>query len=373
MSRQWMSIGLLACCAALAGGCGDDDKGVELNVEYGRQRGWLHGDSVNGTAAIAKMFDLAGHRVAARSALSPSVASADVIVWFPDDFDPPAVDVRRWFEDWLSSGFNRTLVYVGRDYDAEPLYWEKAIERAPEDQRAGMRRRLVAAKVRVAEERTRHANKDKHEVDWFELTPGNGAEVANSLGGDWSEVVDVSKTEIALNDKLLIYGDDEQLLYTGDSVVAARVTRPHFGNGQLLVVQNGSFLLNLALVNHEHRRLAAELIDAVEWQSGSECDVVFLESDEGGPTVHDNEPRAQPPTEADYPPPISDMLYHGIVLAIIVTLGSWPIFGRARRLASPPLSDFGQHVESLGDLLRRSHDDGYCRERVEQWLERERR
>lgn len=386
--RRWTFV-FAACCTLLAGGCAEPEKPSRVNVEYGRQRGRSHGDSLNGTAVIAGMFAQAGHRVSARSALSPAIETADVIVWFPDDFHPPRPEVRRWFEDWLRSGRGRTLVYVGRDFDAEPLYWQKAIAKAPPEEREELRKRLEAAKVRVAA--TRFFEDAKRQPDtrgerpsegWFRLTrtteplPDEDAaqpDVRSSLQGDWSETIDVDKTEIELNDRLTVEESDEVLLHTDDSAVVALVRRLQFGDGALFVVQNGSFLLNLPLVNREHRRLAAELIDAVELQSGRECDVVFLESDEGGPRVHKNDPKVQPPTEADYPPPISDMLYHAIALAIVVTLGSWPIFGRPRRLASRPLSDFAQHVESLGDLLRRSRDDAYCRERVAQWIEREKR
>jgi hypothetical protein len=386
IGRRRLAIALLAGCAAFTAGCGEPEQRVDINVEYGRQRGRAHGDSLNGTAVIASMFSQAGHRVSARTALSPAIEAADVIVWFPDDFNPPPPEVRRWFEDWLRSGYGRTLVYVGRDYDAEPLYWQKAIAKAPPQRRQEMRERLDAARVRVAAARLASefvpAPANHPDDGWFRLTrtakriptetTAASIDIRSSLRGDWSEAIDASLSEIELNDVLTVGYDDEPLLYTDDSAIAAWVSQPQFGDGQLLVVQNGSFLLNLALVNHEHRRLAAELIDAVESQSGSNSDVVFLESNPGGPPVHERDPQVQPPTEADYPPPISDMLYHAIALAIVVTLGSWPIFGRPRRLAPPPLSDFGQHVESLGDLLRRSRDDGYCRERVARWTERER-
>lgn len=189
---------------------------------------------------------------------------------------------------------------------------------------------------------------------WFQFAPTAPQQTPKSLDGDWIAAIDPAKAEIELNDRLTVREYDAPLLYCDQSVIASWVSRPEFGEGQMIVVQNGSFLLNLALINHEHRRLAGQLIESVELQSGSECDVVFLESDEDGVPIQDQEPKVQPPTEADYPPPISDMLYHGIVLAIVVTIGSRPIFGRPRRLTTPPLSDFGQHVESLGELLRRS-------------------
>jgi hypothetical protein len=376
---------MLICCSVLLGGCGQREDRGYIDTEYGRQHGREYGASVNGTGVIAEMFTQAGHHVTARSALSPAVENADVIVWFPDDFDPPPRQVRQWFENWMRSGYERTLVYVGRDFDAEPLYWEKAIARAPAEKHAEMQKHLEAAKVRVQMTREIRADGpatgERPQDGWFRISrpekaepPENsGANVAQSLQGEWSETIDPAKTEIVLNDLLTVENSHDALLYTDDSAIVSRVSRPEFRDGQLLLVQNGSFLLNLALVNHEHRHLAAQLIDAVEEHSGSESTVVFLESDESGVPIRNQEPRVQPPTEADYPPPISDMLYHAIVLAIVVTIGSWPIFGRARRLAEPPLSDFGQHVESLGDLLKRSRDDAYCRERVALWNERERR
>lgn len=370
----------LGCCMALSAGCSGEEP-EPIQVRYGRLRGYSGQSSINGTAVIAKMFEQAGHRVSARSALTPVTRNADVIVWFPDSFQPPSAEVRRWLEDWLSDGFNRTLVYVGRDFDAEPLYWRKAIAKVPEDKRGPMRLRLNHAESRVASERARGLPKSEDKVGkkranadaWFEFTPAAPEQSPKSLDGDWLAAIDPAKAEIELNDRLTVSEYDAPLLYCDQSVIASWVSRREFGDGQMIVVQNGSFLLNLALINHEHRRLAGQLIESVELQSGSECDIVFLESDEDGLPIQEQEPKVQPPTEADYPPPISDMLYHGIVLAIVVTIGSWPIFGRPRRLASPPLSDFGQHVESLGDLLRRSHDDDYCRDRVAQWQERERR
>ena len=53
------------------------------------------------------------------------------------------------------------------------------------------------------------------------------------------------------------------------------VGRLDVGQSQLLVVSNGSFLLNAMLVNHEHRKLAGKLIDTI---GPGGRDVVFLES-----------------------------------------------------------------------------------------------
>ena len=79
----------------------------------------------------------------------------------------------------------------------------------------------------------------------------------------------------------------EVLLRSGKDVLVSR--RP-YDESQLIVVANGSFLLNLPLVNHEHRKLAGKLIDAV---GSPRKTVVFLESYAGGPPIRDKDPAAE--------------------------------------------------------------------------------
>ena len=87
------------------------------------------------------------------------------------------------------------------------------------------------------------------------------------------------------------------LLGDGKTTLVSRVTKPAWGDGQVIVVTNGSFLLNLPLVNHEHRKLAGHLIR--ECVPGTK--VAFLESGPGGPpcrTPRANRPRRNPRVDA---------------------------------------------------------------------------
>jgi hypothetical protein len=96
-----------------------------IDTTYGRSSGFGQ-QSVNGTAVLADMFQRAGHAVSTRSTLSPVVRrKADCVVWFPDDFSPPRAEVRAWLESWLEDPAHpgRTLIYVGRDFDAAADYW----------------------------------------------------------------------------------------------------------------------------------------------------------------------------------------------------------------------------------------------------------
>src|SRR5690606_2864032 len=84
----------------------------------------------------------------------------------------------------------------------------------------------------------------------------------------------------------------ESLLYSGDLTLVSRVTEPYWDDSQILVVTNGSFLLNMALVNHEHRKLAGHLLAAC----GDRRVAAFVESGPDGIEVYDEEPVAKYPT-----------------------------------------------------------------------------
>ena len=149
---------------------------------------------------------------------------------------------------------------------------------------------------------------------------------------------------------------------------SSRALRPTDWQGsQVILVENGSFLLNLPLVNHEHRKLAGALIDEVNESAGPGAAVVFLESGPGGPKISDEDPRLElPPGPADRPPLIY-VWHHAILTGVLLVFASWSIFGRPRQVPPPPRSDFGQHVESLGALLEQSRDREYCMSRINQY------
>ncbi len=115
----------------LTAGCGPP-----IDTLYGQRQGLGAAKSVNGTAVLGEMFEKAGHRVFSWGALSPRLQEkADCIVWFPDDFWRPSDEVCEWLDNWLKAKPGRTLIYVGRDFDAAPWYWKHVLPDAPEDQR----------------------------------------------------------------------------------------------------------------------------------------------------------------------------------------------------------------------------------------------
>lgn len=353
-------------CAVL--GCGSAD----IDDTYGKRRGVDGETSVNGTGVLADMFRQFGHTVTTKRYLSPRVDNYDVIVWAPDDFEPPGDEYQEFFEDWLHGQTGRTLVYIGRDYDAAVAYWEEAQGSAPSDQAVEVARRLAKARAKYDNERI--VMPEDGDCRWFKASRdrsfrsvGGRQDRPNDLCGTWHEAsaIDPSKLNIPLRGRLEVLSDPpkgrydreyqtEILLASGDDVLTWKITRSDLSDGQIIVVANGSFLLNLPLVEKEHRKLAGRLIA----ECGSGNDVIFLESGPGGPRLLDHEPGENYPTgfEAFTVWPVGAILLHFVALGILYLFARMTIFGRPHELPSDAVSDFGKHIRALGELLARTGD-----------------
>ncbi|HXT57760.1 MAG TPA: hypothetical protein VN699_03955 [Pirellulales bacterium] len=363
---------MVLATVVLAAGCEDG-----INKTYGR-RGGIAADSVNGTAVLANMFQQAGHHVSSSSRLTPRLlAKAEAIVWAPDDFAPPTSAVCEWFDQWWSEAPGRTLIYIGRDYDAAPHYWRAVQAGAPASQLTEIKRRLAADQSAYLARRNGANTVARAAVppavpsaatappvadcDWFSVQRRKKTRAVKTLSGDpqWLTGVDPSKLEIELNGRLLPSKGSEMVLASeGDAIV----TREQLDGSELIVVANGSFLLNYPLVNHEHRKLAGKLIAEV----GDDRRVVFLESDAGGPPVLDEDPPDVPRNGMEIfgVEPIGAVLLHLAFLGLVFCAARFPIFGRPRELPPPALSDFGKHISALGQMLQRTGDREYALGRV---------
>jgi hypothetical protein len=338
-----------------------------VDTIYGQRQGLGAKNSVNGTAVLGEMFEHAGHRVFSWAVLSPRLQQkADCIVWFPDDFEPPSRKVRKWLNNWLTAKSGRTLIYVGRDFDAAPWYWKHVLPDA-----SGEQRQLAQQELSGAESHLSFRRKDlpkSRNCRWFTLDSSPSLRQVKKLEGTatWLDDVDAAKTDIELRSRITPPKEAEVLLRSGDDVLVSR--RP-YDDSQLIVVANGSFLLNLPLVNHEHRKLAAKLIDAV---GPIRQTVVFLESHAGGPPIRDKDPTAEAINtwEVFNRWPTNWILLHLAAVGIIFCFSCWPIFGRARKIETANNSDFARHVDALADLLKRSHDRAYAMERILNYRQR---
>ncbi|HUE70687.1 MAG TPA: DUF4350 domain-containing protein [Pirellulaceae bacterium] len=384
--------------------------GQSLNARYGRRSG-RGADSVNGTSVLAHMFALRGFRVRTADRLSPKLRkSADVIVWAPDSFHPPTKKHREYLERWLSDGDGRTLIYIGRDYDAAAAYWKSVAPSASGEDAKKMAE--LADRAQKSHELSRGSMPSKEYARWFTVkgqgtgdreqgTGDRGQETGDrgqkppltthhspltttvkELSGPWAEGIDAAKADISLHGRLdlpveadatgegdpLPPDDVEPLLVARGDPLAFRLRDFAWDDGQVIVVANGSFLLNYPLINPQHRKLAARLIDEC---GGSEA--IFLESGPAGPEILEKDPPQTGGLAMLRIWPLNAMVIHLTVFGIVLCLAYWPIFGRPKELPGENPADFGRHVTSLGQLMARTKNLAYAQSRLVQYQQQARR
>lgn len=362
---------------------------ARIETVYGHRVG-LGQASVNGTAALSGMFESAGHRVFTWRRLSSKLETADTIVWFPDCFKPPQSEERRFLEQWLVGDANRTLIYVGRDYNAAPEYWQMMQGRvAPDQYREYVRREAGALASHNAD---RAEMPTKEYAGWFTAQRGSYRRKAKNLtsASGWLDGVDTEQTQILLQGDLQIPTDkdvrqqqkqlrsrgsdetvpkrrqNEVLLSSDDTPIISVVRDSRWRGSKIIVVTNGSFLLNLPLVNKEHRKLAGKLIN--------ECNppgqVAFLETDANGATIFESSESSNPNgLEVFTVWPMNAISLHFVAIGIATCFLLWPIFGRPKGEAHEPASDFYKHVVALGNMLERTRDEEFARNRVAHYLQ----
>lgn len=366
-----VALSVLLLSLVCLAGCGRRDR---INDVYGKRRSIDGADSVNGVGVLAEMFDAAGWRVSTWKRLSPKLEEATAIVWAPDDFRPPRKEVRQWFENWLSAEPGRRLIYIGRDYNAAISYWRDVLPQAPPEQYWETARQLALAQSEHDVARVQMP--EKAYARWFTMRRKGPPRRVRELSGPWSDGVDATKVDIVVQGVLDVAREEDRtggdaellpevqevLLQSGNDVLIQSVFEVDWYSSEVIVVSNGSFLLNYPLINHQHRILARRLIE----RCGDPAKVVFLESGPYGPPISNQE------TASDYPTglemftvwPINAILLHLMALGILLLACLYPIFGRPRRLPAARTSDFGKHIAALGELLQETREIGYATSRL---------
>jgi hypothetical protein len=350
---------VIACALlALLAGCGSE----QLSSDYGKLRGANARHSVNGTSVLAGLFERAGHPVRSWRYLSPRLHDeAGTIVWFPDDFQPPTQAQIDWLEEWLQFDDGRTLIYVGRDFDAQGDYWKDVQPKAAGAMLQEFRRREAAA--RTDHLALRAAATGTESCDWFKLSELPLA-TAGSLAGsdDWLAGIDPAQVRIEYR-RILVPSESAEVLLECEGDILASVE--YVGDSQRILVANGSWLLNARLINKEHRKLAAALVE----QSSPGSHVYFLESSPQGPEIRESDPTFDDPTGLEnlVAWPMSLIFLQLFLVGAAYIVSAFPIFGTARSPIDERQADFGSHVAALGDLLQQSGNERYAMARLVQY------
>lgn len=362
--RGALGWGLLLLVLIVDVGC----RSEELPTTYGRRRG-TGAASIAGTSVLSKMFEQAGHDVRSWRRLSPKLSSQDVIVWIPDRFLPPTSEETAYLDNWLSSDSNRTLIYVGRDYDAEADYWDQVLPQVAARERIEIRQRMARSR---AQHITRRALTDEVECEWFTWSEVGDPEWLASVEGTWTESLGPEPTRLWLDlapslpevdpeDEWYSWSDAESLLADGDRVLAGRLRHVNWEGSQVIVVANGSFLLNLPLVDRQNRRLAETLIESC----GRNKQVCFLEGGDMPLRISETDNELPLVLRLFTLWPINLLMIQLVLVGILYCFYVLPIFGRPRTLPPDPLSDFGKHVSAVGELLERGKNESYARDLID--------
>jgi hypothetical protein len=359
--RSRFSVLLIGAIAA-PGVLGLSGCAARVETEYGFSRG----DSINGTSVFAAMLRDDGHSVQAAIRLTDELGDWAVgIVRFAPYPGPPSREEADWYRQWLAGDRDRWLIYIVRDFDGMGEYWRDVLAQLPStadpDQRAEAEEERVKAAMWTSELPPKAKEAGDSKV-WFKVPDGwNPPRVLEKLSGPWATGIDAAAAGLTAHERLeasggrvLLKGDDQPLV----------LAKAAAGSGRLLVIANGSFLLNEALVNSARRPLAEKV---VAWAGHDHCPIALVE----GFAVS---------AGTQGPPSLWDLIYRLVALrwvAIQLSLaGLLAALARAPRLGRPkpePASDADQpatHAKALGELLARtgaSHDARDLLDRYRRW------
>lgn len=386
--------------------------------------------SLNGLGIHKKMWEQAGAKCVTPASLSTRLESVDVIVLVSQTFDPPSLAAREWLEEWLQSEPGRTVIYFGRDFNAELYYFQHLVDSASLADKPLLQ--LELAKVQVKEIQSRiDASGQSVFCGWFNWDMNQPYRVVSSVDGPWAASLSSAdkldwpirtrlqppqsemknaipnwlttpKKKPALPTGPVIPGindedddDDEgKLVYRskweaeeiesvdqwnslyddlpesevllessqGDALVFRLTSSERFGQGQVIVAINGAPFLNATSVKPAYGKVGAMIID----ECPNANKVALLAYNSSGiqiSLIEEIDARGFG-LEMLVQWPLSAITIPACILGIVVCISLLPILGRPSELPKRSVSDFGMHIEALGDMIRDTNDEAYARQAV---------
>jgi uncharacterized protein DUF4350 len=339
---------------ALLPGCA---RGPE--TDYGVSRG----KSLNGTSAFASLLRHRGHEVRAAIRLTDELAGwAGGIVRFAPYPGPPEEAEAAWYHRWLAEDPDRWLIYVVRDFDTLAEYWKDVRDSLSEATEADRRTEAEEKRGDAANWVDRLPHKPKktgNREDWFTVESAAGSpKVCAKLEGLWAEGIDARAAALTLHEA--IQSDRRSILLSGDDKPLV-LDKSVIGRGRILIVANGSFLLNEALVKAARRPLAERVAG---WPESEMQHVAFVEGSsptgavEGNPSLWALLGRL---------PVLRWVAIQMAVAGVLASLARAPRLGRPRPDPVSGADRPAAHAEALGALLERAAAAGESRELLERY------
>ena len=348
-----------------------------LKTGYGRAYGSDYSASVNGTVVFQEMVKATGRDVDRYGRVSPRWRKYQTVYWLPDGFAAPSEEAIDKIEDWLEDGWGRTLVFVGRDFDAAMLYWELLLADASEND-ADRRLNRELANATTSHLYSKNSTTELLDCGWYE-TDEFAHQPARRVSGVLSEGIIESELDLRYN-SLPLPGDvkttgtfkdyEVEVLLNVDSVPFVYSLRKNrWPESRIIVVGNGAFLLNMPLGNPEHRKLAENLLQYVHDSDFEFSKVLFIESDDQiAVSEHDVD---QPHSKWSWITrrPLRFIVPNILFWCLLFCFVYFPIFGRPRKIKSRSTANFRDHIHALANLM---HKTG-SRKDPERWVDDYRR
>ena len=384
-----------------------------LRTEFGVREGAAGRESLHGSGVLSEMFRQNGCRVATLNAFSRRLNDFNVVVWFADDFSGPSDVQQQVIRNWLADREHRAWIWIGRDYNAVPRYTESILGQVTDARRAWLFR--AHSLLKHESRRTSRQPPTWPGLFHMERLPAARAATGIIAPPDWQTGVDLARLDIPVAERLVLYREESQAPNAPGStkLSSARSSQEPSGEnsdyqpadpqhwltsgdaqywqarilldsaegplvvqfsgwedyGKLLVVANGSLLMNAGLANRQNRRLAEKIVA----ECGEGQKVAFLLTDERHRrAAWQNDSSQQHRARWFFAWPLGAVLAHLLIGAAIVVWMYFPIFGKARNVEDRPPVEFARHLEAMGELLRATREKQFADDRITAYLERKR-
>jgi hypothetical protein len=307
------------------------------------------GMSLNGTAAFATLLRHRGHEVRAAVQLTDELAQwAEGIVRFAPYPGPPESEEAAWYRSWLAEDPERWLIYVVRDFDTLAEYWKDVRDSLSESAAPGRRSEAEEKRSDASDWAGRLPKKPEktgNPTDWFTVENSLVApKVCAKLEGLWAEGIDAAGAALPLHEA--IQSDRRCIMLSCDGK-ALVLDKSVIGRGKILIVANGSFLLNEALVKSARRPLAERVAD---WPETGAQQIAFVE---GWSPTRDLEGNPSLWALLGRLPVLRWVAIQMAVAGVLASLARAPRLGRPRPDPVSGADRPAAHAEALGALLQK--------------------
>ena len=382
-SLTWLAI--LVCLLAFSGCAGNATSSLE--TKYGKTNEQPR--SINSTSLFAARLEELGYEVSVRNRISPKIDEFDIVFWFPENVRCPSEGATEAIEKWMDEGYgSKTLVYVGADYRSDEDYYRAIQKRVAPELKAEAQRLLSEAQL--ASQNRKNTWTEDHwggntKCDWFDIEVLKPRKKSNLLTGPMATNANFYSppklpVEVVMSPKKSTakWSIESLLAVDGENLVYRLTDNRTYSTNQIIVVQNASFLVNLAAADPDKRAIADQLVAEAISLSEDEDDFGF---DFGfGPKILILESEYDIPIRStDFvnqnswawisEEPLCYIVPHALLWGVLFCFVYFPIFGRPKRLPQQSTSTFRNHIKAIAKQLSRSGDSEHARRTIQQYQE----